>query len=56
MYEERKEGVRRQIRPGNAKSLWESVKIAKDEFISDVPNEMYLNNTKFKGDNAKQSF
>ena len=30
VYEERKQAVRRQIRPGNAKSLWESVKIARD--------------------------
>ena len=56
VYEERKQAVRRQIRPANPKSLWESVKKARDKVISEVPNEMYHNNVKFKGAEIPDAF
>ena len=33
MYKERKQQIRRKIKPGNSKTLWDSVKIATDKEI-----------------------
>ena len=37
---EKKFKVRQGIKPGNNKTLWEAVKIAKDQNIADLPDQM----------------
>jgi hypothetical protein len=37
----RTKNVRKAIAPGNTKSLWQAVKIARDVHMSNYPNEMY---------------
>ena len=48
--------VRRNIRPGNSKSLWDAVKIAKDINISKMPSNMTLNNIKINPFDLPDSF
>ena len=48
-YDERKQTVRRKIRPENLKSLWESVKIARDGDNCPTPTEIHRNDEKFIG-------
>ena len=48
--------VRRRIIPGNSKSLWDAVKIAKDINIPKLPNTMYLNNTKIENNLLPDAF
>ena len=38
--------IRRKILPGNSKSLWDAVKIAKDINITSLPNEMFYSDIK----------
>ena len=40
-YQERKQNIRRKIKPGNSKSLWDAVKIAKDVEPTHLPSEMF---------------
>ena len=40
---EKKNEVRQGIKPGNNKTLWEAVKIAKDQNSDDLPDQMNLN-------------
>ena len=56
ILEERKQSVRRQIRPGSAKSLWDSVKIARNEGNDPLPSEMYLGETNYKGEEIPEAF
>ena len=42
---EKKSKVRQGIKPGNNKTLWEAVKIAKDQHIDDLPDQMNLDGT-----------
>ena len=44
MYEEQRQQIRRKIKPGNSKTLWESVKIASDKEITIIPDQMHINN------------
>ena len=39
-YEERRQKIRRKIKPGNTKSLWDAVKLAKDIEPTHLPTEM----------------
>ena len=48
--------VRCNIRPGNSKSLWEAVKLAKDINIPKLPNNMTLNNNKIDRNDLPDSF
>ena len=45
-----------QIRPANAKSLWDSVRIARDEDTNPIPNEMSLGNDKYKNEEIADAF
>ena len=53
LYNEKKETIQMKIRPANAKSLWESVKIARDEDNDPIPNEMYLGGVKYSPKRSK---
>ena len=48
--------VRRKILPGNTKSLWDAVKIAKDINIPMLPTSMFLNNTKIMESELPDAF
>ena len=41
----KRKNVRRGIIPGNSKTLWDAVNVAKDRNIEDLPQKMYKNNT-----------
>ena len=42
---ETKSKVRRGIKPGNNKTLWDAVKIAKNQNIEDLPDQMHQDGT-----------
>ena len=44
------------ILPGNSKSLWKAVKIAKNTGYSIIPNNMKLNNVDVFGQNIAEQF
>ena len=46
VYNERKNKIQREIKPCSSKSLWNAVKIAKDQDTSQIPDEMHLNEQK----------
>ena len=48
--------VRKGILPGNSKSLWRAVKIAKNHGHSVIPNNMMLNNVDVSGPNIAEQF
>ena len=48
--------VRRKIILGNSKSLWDSVKIAKDVKIPKLPDKMTFNNTKIPNKELPDAF
>ena len=52
----KKKRVRRGIIPGNSKSLWDAVKIAKDAGFDPLPNEMKFNNVTVTGVNICEQF
>ena len=52
----KKETVRRNIRPGNSKSLWDAVKLAKDINIPKLPNNMTLNDNKIDRNDLPDAF
>ena len=40
VYNERKNKIQREIKPCSSKSLWNAVKIAKDQDTSQIPDEL----------------
>ena len=48
--------IRRKILPGNSKSLWDAVKVAKDINPTSLPDEMFLNNTKISNNTLPEVF
>ena len=42
MHHERRDHIRRKIKPGNLKTICESVKIATDKDITPIPETMHL--------------
>jgi hypothetical protein len=52
----RRDKIRMHIRPGNSKSLWDAVKIAKDEDASSIPPEMSLAGTTKKDEEVAKAF
>ena len=48
IYNDQKDQVRREIKPGNAKSLLTSGKINKDENINQMPDSMHIENRQLK--------
>ena len=48
--------IRRKILPGNSKSLWDAVNIAKDVNMQQMPHKMYRNNNLIDPDNLSDEF
>ena len=48
--------VRQGIKPGNNKTLWDAVKIAKDQNIEDLPDKMNLNGKSIANNNLAEAF
>ena len=55
MYEKTKT-LQRSIIPGNSKSLWKAVKIAKNTNSDEIPNEMTVENTKVNFESLPDAF
>ena len=56
MYDERKREIRSTIKPASSKSLWSSIKIAKDEDMDPIPSKVHLNGVKYTGDAIPEAF
>ena len=56
IYNTRRDKIRRGIIPSNTKSLWDAVKMAKEEEISPIPNEMTLGMKNYYGDQIPEAF
>ena len=56
MFEERKQQIRRKIKPGNSQTLWDSVKIATDKETPRIPDKMHLNDDQISKDNIPEVF
>ena len=48
--------VRRNMIPGNTKSLWDAVKIAKDKNIEKMPNQMFMEGRPIKNEELPDTF
>ena len=48
--------IRRKITPGNSKSLWDAVKIAKNVNITQLPEKMFKNNVQIKTEDLSNEF
>ena len=55
-YQIRGNSIRRNIIPGNSKSLWDAVKIAKDINLDPLPEEMYHNQNKISQSTLSGAF
>ena len=55
-YRERRENVRRKIIPGNTKSLWDAIKIARDIEPTFLPEEVYKNDVKYARNEMPAAF
>ena len=53
---EKKYKVRQGIKPGNSKTLWEAVKIAKDLNTDELPDKMNQNGTPIDNDELAEQF
>ena len=56
IFEEQKQQVRRKIKPGNSKTLWESVKIASDKELITIPEQMHLNQIPVMKEDRSEAF
>ena len=54
--QEKRLKVRQGIKPGNSKSLWEAVKIAKDQNIEELPDQMKFNGNTIPNENLAEEF
>ena len=52
----KKSAIERSIIPGNSKSLWNTVNIAKNKYISHLPPIMYLNKIQIPGEDLPDTF
>ena len=52
----KRNNLQRTIIPGNSKSLWSAVKIAKNTNLSNIPKDPYLNNHKVQKDEIPDAF
>ena len=48
--------VRKGIIPGNTKSLWKAVKVAKDINVEDIPSKMFKDDIKIENDQISDCF
>ena len=55
-FYKKKFSVRKGILPGNSKSLWKAVKIAKNMGHTIIPNNMMLNNVNMTSHNNAEYF
>jgi hypothetical protein len=55
-YGKTRSKVRRGILPGNSKSLWDAVKIAKNKGVEVIPQVLYLNQQEIKKENSQDVF
>ena len=55
-HSKKSKSVRRNIKPGNSKSLWDAVKTAKDLNTPKLPNVMFLNNVEVNPDDLPDTF
>ena len=55
-FYKKKFAVRKGILPGDSKSLWKAVKIAKNTGHTIIPNNMMLNNVKVSGQDIAEHF
>ena len=55
-FQEKRKKVRRGILPGNSKSLWTAVRIAKDQNIESLPKTLYSNGIEIPKDNVAEAF
>ena len=55
-HAKKSKNVRRNIRPGNTKSLWDAVKVAKDTNIPSFPKSMTLNNNQINSIELPDAF
>ena len=55
-HSKKSKSVRRNIKPGNSKSLWDAVKTAKDLNTPRLPNVMFLNNIEVNPDDLPDTF
>ena len=55
-YAVKRKSIRQGLIPGNNKTLWDSVKIAKDLNINKLPETMTLNNVSVKSENLPDEF
>ena len=53
---EKKFRIRKGIKPGNNKTLWEAVKLAKDLNIVDLPDQMNLDGTPIPNEDLAEAF
>ena len=53
---EKKIKVRQGIKPGNSKTLWEAVKIANDQNIEYIPDQMKQNGSIIPNENLAEEF
>ena len=56
IFSNKKKQVRKNILPGNSKSLWNAVKIAKDIHVSPIPQIMFKDGQKIDTDELPDAF
>ena len=56
LSDEKRKRIRQGIIPGNSKTLWDSVKLAKDMNIDELPTEMHLDNEKIEEEDIADAF
>jgi hypothetical protein len=52
----KKNKIRRQIKPGNSKSLLDAGRIAKEQETAQIPNKMCLDHDIFEGEHIAEAF
>ena len=56
MFDEHKKQIRRKIKPGNSKTLWDSVKIASDNEVPIIPETLHLNEVPVMKEDRPEAF
>ena len=56
MLEERKQQIRRKLKPGNSKTTWDAVNIARDNETSQIPKKMHLQDEIINKEDQPESF
>jgi hypothetical protein len=56
LQDNRKNIIRKHIRNGNSKTLWDAVKVARDENTASIPNKVHWNDTEYKNEEIASAF